>query len=135
MTHAGALMLILALGPRHALTPQDRLWLASVDHVITKAERVEYEALDDTERRGFQDAFWRASRPRSEYASKRGAPRVRRAAAFRRALFPGERGARRIHRARPDVHALRQTCVSQDRRHAREGGRQHVRLTARLGGW
>jgi len=56
-------MLILALGPRLALTPQDRLWLASVDHVITKAERVEYEALDDTERRGFQDAFWRARDP------------------------------------------------------------------------
>ena len=63
MTYAGALLLVLALGPRHALTPQDRLWLASVDHVITKVERQEYDGLDDAERRGFQDAFWRARDP------------------------------------------------------------------------
>jgi GWxTD domain-containing protein len=61
---AGALMLVLAMGPRHALTPQDRLWLASVDHVITKAEREQYEALDEAERPKFQDAFWRSRDPK-----------------------------------------------------------------------
>jgi GWxTD domain-containing protein len=63
MTHAGALMLVLSLGPRHDLTPQDRLWLASVDHAITKEERKQYEALDEGERRTFQDAFWRSRDP------------------------------------------------------------------------
>lgn len=58
MTHAGVLVLVLATGPRHALTPQERLWLASVDYVISKEERQQYEALDEGERRSFQEAFW-----------------------------------------------------------------------------
>lgn len=63
MTHAGVLVLVLATGPQHALTQQERLWLASVDHVITKEERKQYEALDDAERRTFQEDFWRARDP------------------------------------------------------------------------
>ena len=63
MTLAGALLLAIALGPDHALTHQDRAWLASVDHAITKQERRQYEALGDAERRTFQDAFWRSRDP------------------------------------------------------------------------
>ena len=63
MTFAGALLLVVALGSEHSLTPQDRLWLASVDHAITKQERKQYEALGEAERRRFQDAFWRTRDP------------------------------------------------------------------------
>ena len=49
MTLAGALLFVIAVGPGH-LTPQDRAWLASVDHVITKQERKQYEALSGAER-------------------------------------------------------------------------------------
>jgi GWxTD domain-containing protein len=63
MTGTCGLVLVLALGPRIALTSQDRLWLASVDHAITKEERKEYEGLGDAERRSFQEAFWRSRDP------------------------------------------------------------------------
>jgi GWxTD domain-containing protein len=64
MTFAGALVLVaIALGPEHALTPQDRVWLASVDHAITKQERKQYEALSEPERCTFQNAFWRSRDP------------------------------------------------------------------------
>jgi hypothetical protein len=58
MTLAGALVLVAALGPEQSLTPQDRLWLASVDHQITKRERKEYAVLSEAERRTFRDSFW-----------------------------------------------------------------------------
>jgi GWxTD domain-containing protein len=66
MTFAGALVLVAALGPEQSLTPQDRLWLASVDHQITKQERKQYAALDDAARRSFQEAFWRTRDPNPE---------------------------------------------------------------------
>jgi GWxTD domain-containing protein len=66
MTFAGALLLVIALGPKHALTPQERVWLASVDHTITKQERKDYEALSDAERRTFQETFWRSRDPNPE---------------------------------------------------------------------
>jgi GWxTD domain-containing protein len=66
MTPAGALLLVLAMGPHPALTQQDRLWLASVDHVITKGEREQYETLDEAERRSFQDDFWHSRDPNPE---------------------------------------------------------------------
>ena len=66
MTFAGALALVAVLGPGHALTPQDRLWLASVDHAITKEERKQYAELAEPERRSFQDAFWRTRDPNPE---------------------------------------------------------------------
>ena len=53
-------------GPWPRLTPQDRAWLASVDHAITKQERKQYEALSEAERRSFQDAFWRSRDPNPE---------------------------------------------------------------------
>lgn len=63
MTFTGALVLVAAVGSGHKLTPQDKLWLASVDHTITKQERTQYEALDEVERHSFQDAFWRPRDP------------------------------------------------------------------------
>jgi GWxTD domain-containing protein len=66
MTFAGVLVLVAALGPEQSLTPQDRLWLASVDHQITKQERKEYAALGEAERRTFQDSFWRTRDPNPE---------------------------------------------------------------------
>jgi GWxTD domain-containing protein len=65
MTLAGALLFVIAVGPAH-LTPQDRAWLASVDHVITKQERKQYEALSGAERHNFQDSFWRSRDPNPE---------------------------------------------------------------------
>jgi GWxTD domain-containing protein len=64
MNFAGALLLLLvASGPEHGLTPQDRLWLASVDHTITKEERKQFTALDDAGRRAFQESFWKTRDP------------------------------------------------------------------------
>jgi GWxTD domain-containing protein len=134
MTHAGALMLVLALGPRHALTPQDRLWLASVDHVITKAEREEYEAFDDAERRSFQDAFWRARDPDPDTPQNEALQEYVERLHFVEHYFQ-ENEVPGVFTERGRMYALRQTCVSQDRRHARAGRRQQVWLTARLGGW
>jgi len=63
LTFAGAMVLLLALGSEPSLTPEDRVWLASVDHTITKEERKRYDALDEAERRRFQDAFWKTRDP------------------------------------------------------------------------
>ena len=63
LTVAGAVVLFVALGAEHSLSPEDRLWLASVDYTITKEERKRYEALGETERRSFQDAFWKTRDP------------------------------------------------------------------------
>jgi len=63
MTFAGALVLLLALGSEHALTPPERLWLASVDYTITKEERKQYDGLTEEERRRFEEAFWRNRDP------------------------------------------------------------------------
>ncbi len=65
MTFAGALVIAVALGQKHDLTPQDRLWLASVDHAITKEERKQYSSLDVPERRSFQESFWKSRDPNS----------------------------------------------------------------------
>jgi GWxTD domain-containing protein len=59
----GALVLAVALSPEPRLTPQDRVWLASVDHTITKDERKQYAALGEAERRTFRDAFWKTRDP------------------------------------------------------------------------
>jgi len=63
LTFAGAVVLFLALGAEHSLTPEDRLWLASVDYTITKEERKQYGALTEEERRKFQEAFWKTRDP------------------------------------------------------------------------
>ncbi len=63
LTFAGAMVLLLGLGSGPSLTPEDRVWLASVDHTITKEERKRYDALDEAERRRFQDAFWKTRDP------------------------------------------------------------------------
>jgi len=62
-----AVLVLVAMGAGSPpLTPQDRLWLASVDFTITKDERKTYESLDEVERRGFQEAFWRSRDPRPD---------------------------------------------------------------------
>ena len=62
-----AVLVLVAMGAGSPpLTPQDRLWLASVDFTITKDERKQYESLDEAERRGFQEAFWRSRDPRPD---------------------------------------------------------------------
>ena len=61
-----AVLVLVAMAASPPLTPQDRLWLASVDHTITKDERKRYESLDDAERRAFQEAFWRSRDPRPD---------------------------------------------------------------------
>jgi GWxTD domain-containing protein len=61
-----AVLVLVAMAASHPLTSQDRLWLASVDHTITKEERKQYESLDDAERRAFQEAFWRSRDPRPD---------------------------------------------------------------------
>jgi GWxTD domain-containing protein len=60
------LLLVATAAASPPLTPQDRLWLASVDHTITKDERKQYESLDETARRAFQEAFWRSRDPRPD---------------------------------------------------------------------
>lgn len=63
MTVLAALLLLTALGATDKLTDIDRRWLASVDHLITKAERQEFERLDEAARHGFEEAFWRSRDP------------------------------------------------------------------------
>ncbi len=58
-----AFLLALALaaptgGFSSKLTPDDKVWLASVEAFITKAERKQYERLDQAGREAFRVQFW-----------------------------------------------------------------------------
>ena len=52
------ILVVLASASADKLTSADRLWLASVDHLITKAERQQYESFDADGRRRFEENFW-----------------------------------------------------------------------------